>query len=278
MPSSWSRAARASSPKTKFSRRCSRGTRRSSRCSTIRKRSSGRSARPSGRCLSSSRTRTCSWASRLWRATKSWARWPSARSSNATRSWTRSSARSSTRRQVPFIEPDKNLLQGIEALARDKILGAMAIGEKLERYKKLDEIKREVIDEAAQQFPEREKDIKASFDELKKKYFRQQIVNDRRRIDGRGLKDIRPITCEVEVLPRTHGSALYTRGETQALVVATLGTTSDEQKIDALIGEHYKKFMLHYNFPPFSVGEVKFLRGPSRREIGHGNLAERALL
>jgi polyribonucleotide nucleotidyltransferase len=81
-----------------------------------------------------------------------------------------------------------------------------------------------VIDEAAQQFPEREKDIKASFDELKKKYFRQQIVNDRRRIDGRGLKDIRPITCEVEVLPRTHGSALFTRGETQALVVATLGT------------------------------------------------------
>ncbi len=183
-----------------------------------------------------------------------------------------------TKRQVPFIEPDKNLLQGIEALARDKILGAMAIGEKLERYKKLDEIKREVIDEAAQQFPEREKDIKASFDELKKKYFRQQIVNDRRRIDGRGLKDIRPITCEVEVLPRTHGSALFTRGETQALVVATLGTTSDEQKIDALIGEHYKKFMLHYNFPPFSVGEVKFLRGPSRRDIGHGNLAERALI
>ena len=183
-----------------------------------------------------------------------------------------------TKRQVPFIEPDKNLLQGIEALARDKILGAMAIGEKLERYKKLDEIKREVIDEAAQQFPEREKDIKASFDELKKKYFRQQIVNDRRRIDGRGLKDIRPITCEVEVLPRTHGSALFTRGETQALVVATLGTTSDEQNIDALIGEHYKKFMLHYNFPPFSVGEVKFLRGPSRRDIGHGNLAERALI
>ena len=82
----------------------------------------------------------------------------------------------------------------------------------------------------------------------------------------------------MEILPRTHGSALFTRGETQALVVTTLGTASDEQKIDALIGEHYKKFMLHYNFPPFSVGEVKFLRGPSRREIGHGNLAERALL
>ena len=80
------------------------------------------------------------------------------------------------------------------------------------------------------------------------------------------------------MLPRTHGSALFTRGETQALVVATLGTSSDEQKIDALIGEHYKKFMLHYNFPPFSAGEVKFLRGPGRREIGHGALAERALV
>jgi len=182
------------------------------------------------------------------------------------------------KRQVPFIEPDKNLLQSVEGLARDKILGAIAIGEKLERYKKLDEVKREVIEQAAQQFPDREKDIKASFDELKKKYFRHQIVSEGRRIDGRGLKDIRPITCEVEVLPRTHGSALFTRGETQALVITTLGTTSDEQKIDALIGEHYKKFMLHYNFPPFSVGEVKFLRGPSRRDIGHGNLAERALI
>ena len=106
---------------------------------------------------------------------------------------------------------------------------------------------------------------------------RETIVHERRRIDGRGLADIRPISCEVEVLPRTHGSALFTRGETQALVVTTLGTSSDEQKIDALIGETYKKFMLHYNFPPFSTGEVKFLRGPGRREVGHGALAERAL-
>jgi len=104
------------------------------------------------------------------------------------------------------------------------------------------------------------------------------VIHQERRIDGRGLQDIRPITCEIEVLPRTHGSALFTRGETQALVVTTLGTTSDEQRVDALLGEHFKKFMLHYNFPPFSVGEVKFLRGPGRREIGHGNLAERALV
>jgi polyribonucleotide nucleotidyltransferase len=183
-----------------------------------------------------------------------------------------------TKRAIPFIEPDKALTQRIDGLARDKVVQAIAITEKLERYKRLDVIKKEVVTQALLDFPEREKDIKASFDELKKNYFRQLVIKDKRRIDGRGLKDIRPITCEIGILPRTHGSALFTRGETQALVITTLGTTSDEQKIDALIGEHYKKFMLHYNFPPSSVGEVKFLRGPSRRDIGHGNLAERALL
>ena len=106
---------------------------------------------------------------------------------------------------------------------------------------------------------------------------REAIIREGRRLDGRGLADVRPISCEVDVLPRAHGSALFTRGETQALVATTLGTSSDEQRIDALVGEHYKKFMLHYNFPPFSTGEVKFLRGPGRREIGHGALAERAL-
>src|SRR5258705_9789539 len=104
------------------------------------------------------------------------------------------------------------------------------------------------------------------------------MVQKTHRLDGRGLADIRPITCEIDVLPRTHGSAIFTRGETQALVTTTLGTSSDEQKIDALIGEHYKKFMLHYNFPPYSTGEAKFLRGPGRREIGHGALAERSIV
>jgi len=183
-----------------------------------------------------------------------------------------------TKRSVPLVEPDKALSQRVDALAREKILQAIAITEKLERYQRLDEVKREVVTQVLLDFPEREKEIKGTFEGLKKDYFRQLVIKDKRRIDGRGLKDIRPITCEVEVLPRTHGSALFTRGETQALVITTLGTSSDEQKIDALIGEHYKKFMLHYNFPPFSVGEVKFLRGPSRRDIGHGNLAERALL
>jgi len=182
------------------------------------------------------------------------------------------------KRQVPLAELDAAIVRQVEQLALSKLQQAIETPEKLERYKQIGEIKGEVVAKMLAEFPQKEKDIKGAFDELKRNCFRGLIIQRERRIDGRGLKDIRPITCEVEILPRTHGSALFTRGETQALVVTTLGTASDEQKIDALIGEHYKKFMLHYNFPPFSVGEVKFLRGPSRREIGHGNLAERALL
>jgi len=182
------------------------------------------------------------------------------------------------KRQLPLAELDPAIVRQVEQLALSKLQQAIEIPEKLERYKQIGEIKGDVVAQMLAEFPQKEKDIKGAFDELKRKCFRGLIIQREHRIDGRGLKDIRPITCEVEVLPRTHGSALFTRGETQALVVTTLGTASDEQKIDALIGEHYKKFMLHYNFPPFSVGEVKFLRGPSRREIGHGNLAERALL
>jgi polyribonucleotide nucleotidyltransferase len=182
------------------------------------------------------------------------------------------------KRQVPLAELDPTIARQVEQLALSKLQQAIEIPEKLERYKQIGEIKGDVVAQMLAEFPQREKDIKGAFDELKRKCFRGLIIQREHRIDGRGLKDIRPITCEVEVLPRTHGSALFTRGETQALVITTLGTASDEQKIDALIGEHYKKFMLHYNFPPFSVGEVKFLRGPSRREIGHGNLAERALV
>jgi polyribonucleotide nucleotidyltransferase len=183
-----------------------------------------------------------------------------------------------TKRQVPLAELDSAVVRRVHELASARLKQTLEIPEKLERYKRIGEIRGEVVTQALAEFPHQEKDIKGAFDELRKDTFRRLVIEQERRIDGRGLKDIRPISCEVEVLPRTHGSALFTRGETQALVVTTLGTASDEQKIDALIGEHYKKFMLHYNFPPFSVGEVKFLRGPSRREIGHGNLAERALL
>jgi polyribonucleotide nucleotidyltransferase len=113
---------------------------------------------------------------------------------------------------------------------------------------------------------------------LKERIFRDDILITRRRPDARAFEEIRPITCEVGFLPRTHGSALFTRGETQALVCATLGTADDVQRIDLIEGESSKRFMLHYNFPPFSVGEVGFMRGPGRREIGHGALAERSLL
>jgi polyribonucleotide nucleotidyltransferase len=119
--------------------------------------------------------------------------------------------------------------------------------------------------------------IASIFESYEKEIVRSKILNEGTRADGRKTDEIRPISCHVGILPRTHGSALFIRGETQALVVTTLGTAEDEQKIETLEGETYKKFMLHYNFPPFSVGEVKPLRSPGRREIGHGALAERAL-
>src|SRR5439155_26168647 len=115
----------------------------------------------------------------------------------------------------------------------------------------------------------------AAFHALEETVVRDQILNESKRIDGRGLRDLRNIYCEVGVLPRTHGSALFQRGETQALVTTTLGTVSDEQRVDGLAEEYSKKFMLDYNFPPFSVGECRPIRGPGRREIGHGALAER---
>ena len=116
-------------------------------------------------------------------------------------------------------------------------------------------------------------DIKMALLEVEKEQVRRKITVEGVRIDGRGFKDIRPIACEVAVLPRTHGSSLFTRGQTQSLAVTTLGTGEDEQLIEALEGEKYKTFMLHYSFPPFSVGETAPVRGPGRREIGHGALA-----
>ncbi|MCK6590283.1 MAG: polyribonucleotide nucleotidyltransferase, partial [Polyangiaceae bacterium] len=120
--------------------------------------------------------------------------------------------------------------------------------------------------------------IKAEFEERKAHVVRSYVLDEMKRIDGRDTKTIRPIVCEAGLLPRVHGSALFQRGETQAIVTTTLGTSTDEQKIDGLMGETWKRFYLHYNFPPFSTGETKPLRGPGRREIGHGALAERALL
>jgi len=172
---------------------------------------------------------------------------------------------------------DEALAASVREFATPKLRAALAKTVKQERYAALDAVGEEAIASLGGADPERAKQVRQLVEKVTKQVVREQIIKERKRLDGRGLADIRPITCEIDVLPRTHGSALFTRGETQALVTTTLGTSSDEQKIDALIGEHYKKFMLHYNFPPFSTGEAKFLRGPGRREIGHGALAERAL-
>ncbi|MBX5496362.1 MAG: polyribonucleotide nucleotidyltransferase, partial [Bryobacteraceae bacterium] len=146
---------------------------------------------------------------------------------------------------------------------------------KLESYHKVAELKKQAVESVSEELREEAGKL---FDMLKERIFRDEMLKDRRRPDGRAFDEIRPITCEVGLLPRTHGSALFTRGETQALVTTTLGTKEDEQRIELLDpNELSKRFMLHYNFPPFSVGEVGFMRGPGRREIGHGALAERAI-
>jgi len=175
-------------------------------------------------------------------------------------------------------EINEALALKIKETAAAKIREAVQIPQKLERYKRLDEIEEEVKAALLPEFEGEEKGIGDSVWKLKKEIIRKMVIEEKRRLDGRSTTDIRPISCEVSVLPRTHGSALFTRGETQVLVTTTLGTSDDEQRLDSLIGETFKKFMLHYNFPPFSVGEVKFLRGPSRRDVGHGNLAERSII
>ncbi|HZE21535.1 MAG TPA: polyribonucleotide nucleotidyltransferase, partial [Desulfobaccales bacterium] len=174
--------------------------------------------------------------------------------------------------------PDySELRQKIETLARDRILAAVAIPEKQARYRALDQARDDVLAELGPEVEGLEKVAGNLFGDIKKNLVRNLVLTDKRRIDDRAYSDVRPITAEVGMLSRTHGSAIFTRGETQALAVATLGTPSDEQKIETLVGETFKSFMLHYNFPPYSVGETRMLRGPSRREIGHGALAERAI-
>jgi polyribonucleotide nucleotidyltransferase len=154
---------------------------------------------------------------------------------------------------------------------------AMRIRGKLENYDRVDQLLEDLIASMPEAEVQRRTEAKTIFKELKEKVLRDEVLDRRVRLDGRKFDEIRPIWSEVGVLPRTHGSAVFTRGETQALVTCTLGTAEDQQKIEHVEGETYKRFMLHYNFPPFSVGEVAFLRGPGRREVGHGALAERAL-
>ena len=166
--------------------------------------------------------------------------------------------------------------------AEDALLGpladAMRIRDKLENYAAVDRVLDDYLATLPEDDAERRGDVKAVFKGLKERVLRDEVLERGHRLDGRAFDEIRTITADVGLLPRTHGSAVFTRGETQALVTATLGTADDKQKVELVDGEMYRRFMLHYNFPPFSVGEVKFLRGPGRREIGHGNLAERSLL
>ena len=168
-----------------------------------------------------------------------------------------------------------SLVQELKGKAEADLLSAFSVAGKLERAKK----QNEVLDGLIKAYPDVEENLmKAAFEDLTRDVLRKQLFSTARRIDGRTSDEIRPLSCNVSILPRTHGSALFTRGETQSLAVTTFGTSEDEQKVESLMeGETFKTFMLHYNFTPFSVGEVAMLRGPTRREIGHGNLAERAL-
>jgi len=155
---------------------------------------------------------------------------------------------------------------------------AMRIRGKLENYETVDQALKDLVASIPEGELERKTEAKAIFKELKEKVLREEVLTHNVRLDGRKFDEVRPIWIETGVLPRTHGSAVFTRGETQALVTCTLGTADDAQKIESFEGETWKSFMLHYNFPPFSVGEVGFMRGPGRREVGHGALAERSLV
>lgn len=172
---------------------------------------------------------------------------------------------------------DRALYERVCSVAAADVATALTVAAKHDRAAAVQVAKQAAAARLAEKYPERDPEVADALEQLTGATLRQMVVAERRRVDGRGLTDIRPISCEVGMLPRTHGSALFTRGETQALAISTLGTAADEQRVDALIGEQYKKFMLHYNFPPFSVGEARPLRNPGRREIGHGALAERAL-
>jgi polyribonucleotide nucleotidyltransferase len=178
---------------------------------------------------------------------------------------------------VPRKEIAADFYREIEGKVFEPLARAMRIHDKLENYESVETALKELVAAIPETEAERRADAKAIFKELKEKVLREEVLTRGVRLDGRKFDEIRPIWIETGVLPRTHGSAIFTRGETQALVTCTLGTDDDAQKIETFEGETWKSFMLHYNFPPFSVGEVGRMSGPGRREVGHGALAERSL-
>jgi polyribonucleotide nucleotidyltransferase len=179
-----------------------------------------------------------------------------------------------------FTPPAKtpNLHERVKEVALPGAKAACNVADKAERSAAFKKVRKDMLEKLLVEFgPDKEKELKQSYEDLKYDTMRDQVLTDKKRVDGRDFVTVRPITIENGFLPRVHGSSLFTRGETQGIVTVTLGTTSDEQRIESLNATEFKRFLLHYNFPAYSVGEVKPMRGPGRREIGHGNLAERSL-
>jgi len=181
------------------------------------------------------------------------------------------------KKEYTVFKPEEEIETAVREYATQKTLDAIRTPDKLERQEKIDAVKAETLEHFAEIFPEKEKDIDEVLYDILKEQVRKLITEEGIRPDDRKLDEIRPISCEVGILPRVHGSGLFTRGQTQVLTIATLGALGDVQILDGLTDEESKRYMHHYNFPPYSVGETRFMRGPGRREIGHGALAERAL-
>ncbi|MDY6844861.1 MAG: polyribonucleotide nucleotidyltransferase, partial [Thermodesulfobacteriota bacterium] len=184
---------------------------------------------------------------------------------------------SNDKREFPSFKIEVELAEKIKGTFFKRVEHALSIPEKTRRKNEIHHIEKDAVLQFSEELGLKGQEVIAVLDDLQRAIVRDNYSREKIRIDGRKFHEIRPITCEVGVLPRVHGSAIFTRGETQVLVATTLGTTADEQRLDSLSGESSKSFMLHYNFLPFSVGEVRFLRAPSRREIGHGALAEKAI-
>jgi len=180
------------------------------------------------------------------------------------------------KRHFASVEQDERLKAKVAEIGEPLVREALSSSGKIVRQKKRSEASDHIVESLKEEYADKEKEIKDAVYDLEKRLIRQMILHEEKRIDGRSFNGVRPIECLVGILPRVHGSALFTRGETQAMVLTTLGTERDEQKIESIYGESYRKFTFHYNFPPFSVGETKRLGAPGRREIGHGALARKA--
>jgi len=180
--------------------------------------------------------------------------------------------------EAPSLSMDESLVSRVSSISGEKIKSLVFVAEKEEQKRQREALLAELLENLSEETEEARSLAREAFDLIEREEMRRMILSESKRADGRRPEEVRPISIEVGLLPRTHGSALFTRGQTQALVTTTLGTVEDQQRIDDIEEETTKRFMLHYYFPPFSVGEVKFMRGPGRREIGHGALAERSLL